>query len=458
MDAGLLNTTGTGPTMTHSEHIVDENDQKESTYIPKSDLISVIRAHEQKKKNVVRDDEELGLSFEFYTHSVYNIDNTAQTFCALFEFKINRQLAGIPNRIFTKITSFVVFSRCHVVLWNLTISQSHILFIDDFSEQEVREYAEDPDGFTPKVFSFLPISAIELKQMEPHKFSDGNPYFIKCHEDDTVWVHELWLCNLTFAETMELERFPFDVQHYEMNLQLDARDIPNRFNHVHGTFIVDKTNLIGCDFESHGHQQLTLIEETEGHEGQLMIKFRAIFGVKRDWQFYALRVILILAIISFLSNLCFFFGDFEESMPERFGTISTSLLTTVAFIFIISEYIPPLKYLTFLDVYIYGTFGYIVLIAIENVALSVSDSLQEIENVDYVVAASNMVIWFLAHLLFGIQARKAINREMKKFLQFKQELDESDEHEKTVISSNNKRYDEVQKVGGERRHLRNKQK
>lgn len=330
------------------------------------------------QENVIEDTNHSGLKFDLYAHSIYNIDNTAQTFSCLFELQIHRQL----------------------------------------SKQELEIYTDKPDEFRPDLFSWYPTSAVEVNRMQPHTFGSGNPYYL-IHAGDGVWVFELWHCNMTFTETMRLENFPFDVQHYEMRFQWDARDLPNRYKITRGAFKVANTNLIGCDFQTHGHQQVYYLD-TKDHQ---VIHFHAVFGVKRDWHFYALRVILVMAIISFLSNACFFFGDIEDSVSDRFGSISTSLLTTVAFIFIISEWVPPLKYLTFLDVYIYSTFGYIFLIAIEIAVVSSFEWFAEIENIDYLVAGGNVVIWVLFHFVYGMKARRAYQVELQKFRKFKKHID-----------------------------------
>lgn len=403
------------------------DEEKESASETQQELQDMVIAHQQKRENMIKETEQLGLKLELYANSIYGIDNTAQTFSCSFHFKIHRQL-----------------SQC-----------------------EFEEYARNPDDFQPKLLTWYAPNAVNVERMDAQKFSDGNPYYLMYLSDGTVWVFEKWVCNMTFVATTGLKNFPFDVQLYEMQISFDARDIPNRFKIARGGFIVANTNLIGCDFQTYRHQQLTLQDKRK----KMLVKFWACFGVKRDWQFYAVRVIFVLAIISFLSNMCFFFGDIEDTTSDRFGSISTSLLTTVAFIFIISEYLPPLKYLTFLDVYIYSTFGYIFLIAIENVVLTSIEFVAEVENIDYLVAGGNVVIWVLFHILYGIKARGASQKELKKFGKFKRDIDEKteratiqtgDQSEEKGLSVRKEKYDrfedyqEIDGVRGARRYLQNK--
>lgn len=150
------------------------------------ELMSVIRKRGETRKEKLQNMEELGISVNLCAKSIYDVDNSAQTFSATFEFWVNRQL----------------------------------------SKHELRLYVENPDDFKPKQLHFWPGKCVEVKEKELHKWTDGKTFFVGHDpESDSMILSQLWICNMVFSEKMELENFPFDVQHCEMGFHLDGRDI-----------------------------------------------------------------------------------------------------------------------------------------------------------------------------------------------------------------------------------------
>eukprot|EP00494_Astrolonche_serrata_P008342 UN08379 len=72
----------------------------------------------------------------------------------------------------------------------------------------------------------------------------------------------------------------------------------------------------------------------------------------RYWQYYVWRVLLILNIISIMTFAVFGFD--EETLHDQFAYLATLLLSTVAYLYIIAEKVPSLKYLTLIDKYLYA--------------------------------------------------------------------------------------------------------
>lgn len=365
----------------HAENVAVEDQAGKRSNVTEEGL-SLIRARHNKKQRMIENMEELGVILSVCAWCIYNIDNSAQTFSVTFEFWISRQL----------------------------------------SEREIQQYNDDPDGFEPKQLNFWPERCVEVKEKELHRFNNGKEFYVEyLPKFDIVGVHHVWICNMVFSEVMELKNFPFDVQHCEMGFFLDGRDIAKephtdskmyyRFKDVgQSNFRVYNTTLEGCDFDNqHQETSMEILEERQFHG--TVIDFRAGFGVRRQWGYYLRNVVLVLAIISFLSNMCFLFGDIEDSIDNRFEFISTTLLTVVAFIFITSEYTPKLNSMTFLDKYIIATLGYVVLMAIETALMIIIDS---VEWNDYAVAACNLAIWLVGHIVFAFAARMAYKKELGK--------------------------------------------
>lgn len=392
----------------------------------KKKLVSFLKERDNYTANVDKDNmEELALNINLWANSIYDFKNTEQTFSAWFEFAIRREL----------------------------------------SFREMEEYKNNKDEFEPKLLSFWGTNCVKVEHMEPFRFFNGKPYIV--HYDawrETMFVYQLWLCNMVFTESMELENFPFDVQHCRMDFQLDARDVvwssdsrrDIRFvDDNESKFVIASTTLEGCAFETHCHQTIGLrLNDPHWSNGRIAI-FQAGFAVERHWKFYVRNVFLVLSILSFLSNMCFLFGDIEDTVSDRFDFISTTLLTIVAFIFIIREYVPRLSYMTLVDWYIFITLAYIVCIAIENLLLSIIDSMEVDE---YVLFGTNLVIWLVIHIGFVIKGVRARNVELKKFDLFKHEVDGTEWKGTGIKASGQKiegKHDRFKEIDGARLYLRN---
>lgn len=144
--------------------------------------------------------------------------------------------------------------------------------------------------------------------------------------------------------------------------------------------------------------------------------------LKRQWKFYLYRVVLVLFIIGLITLSVFIFG--EDSIADRFGFISTTLLTVVAYMFIIKEYLPQLNYLTLLDLYIYFILGYIGLVAVECVIVELLED--EIDtSLDFIFFISDLVFFAVIHIIFVIYAVKRNNVEWAEVRQAKFSLDDN---------------------------------
>ena len=143
--------------------------------------------------------------------------------------------------------------------------------------------------------------------------------------------------------------------------------------------------------------------------------------MRRHWAYFVERVIIVLSILSFMTNGCFLFGN--DSTADRFGYVSTMLLTAVAFMLVTASFIPHLNYLTLLDKYVYFVFVFILWIAIlVGISGFWHDELDN-EKTDHFLLIINLTIWTLVHIIFGIQSYRAYTLENKKIGMIKEEVD-----------------------------------
>ena len=183
------------------------------------------------------------------------------------------------------------------------------------------------------------------------------------------------------------------------------------------------TSLIGWDFEKRPCLQIMVHPDTEKVDIPWII-ISYVFTLKREWQFYITRVVLLLCIISLLTNFVFIFG--EDVIADKFGFISTMLLAGVAYVFVVSGYIPPLKYFTWLDYYLYFTFLYIGFIGIE-VGITTIILIDDLDfddfNIDYLFLVCNFIIWIIVHIIFYLRAKQDNDIEINKISQPKCTID-----------------------------------
>ena len=77
--------------------------------------------------------------------------------------------------------------------------------------------------------------------------------------------------------------------------------------------------------------------------------------VKRKWQVFMWNIVFMVCCIELLA-LTTFSMDVEEDAADRMGLSITLILTAVAFLHIVKSGLPPVPYLTFLDIYVYCSY------------------------------------------------------------------------------------------------------
>lgn len=107
----------------------------------------------------------------------------------------------------------------------------------------------------------------------------------------------------------------------------------------------------------------TRVTKVEGETGQPTSRCSFVFEAKRHVNYYLLRIFLPLTIIILVSGLTFFLQDFSK----RIDIAGANLLIFVAFNFTISNDLPRLGYMTFMDAIILTTFVFSGLVVMVNV-------------------------------------------------------------------------------------------
>ena len=146
------------------------------------------------------------------------------------------------------------------------------------------------------------------------------------------------------------------------------------------------------------------------------------FIIRREWKFYIFRVVIVLSIVSFFATFVFLFGE-TGNLADRLGFVATMLLTTVAFMFIVKEYLPTLPYLTLLDKYVYFSLVFVLAVGVESCIESPLVRYEVLDGNDLILFFVNLTVWASVHVWFVIVCVAAHKRESKKLTMLKIESD-----------------------------------
>lgn len=104
------------------------------------------------------------------------------------------------------------------------------------------------------------------------------------------------------------------------------------------------------------------IKKVQFGNGQWHNMLRLNVKVARKTGFYTMRVQSILTLITF-SGIASNFAS--ESLDGQLGYLSACLLAAVAYLYVLSDALPKLEYLTLMDQYIYACIVYIVALIVQ---------------------------------------------------------------------------------------------
>jgi hypothetical protein len=171
-----------------------------------------------------------------------------------------------------------------------------------------------------------------------------------------------------------LERFTVTLQAPEFDFIQYPFDLQKFFLHVEAVMPVDFVRFELLEEYSQLGDQLgeeewvvektwTTTDEVAGITGKPTSRFSFGFEASRHLNFYFLRIFLPLVIIILISWFTFFLNDYSK----RVDMAVANLLVFVAFNFTISNDLPRLGYLTFIDAIMFTAFVFTGLVVLVNV-------------------------------------------------------------------------------------------
>merc|ERR1712129_455203 len=139
--------------------------------------------------------------------------------------------------------------------------------------------------------------------------------------------------------------------------------------------------------------------------------------VMRKWQVFMWNIVFMVCCIEVLA-LTTFSMDVEEDAADRMGLSITLILTAVAFLHIVKSGLPPVPYLTFLDIYVYCSYLFLVAIMLETALLTAAAGVV----IEDFVVVDEFFFWlcvgylFLYHVLFLLYSMKVRREETMKLV------------------------------------------
>lgn len=211
------------------------------------------------------------------------------------------------------------------------------------------------------------------------KFADERgiftPAFAIQNQQWQRWTQNSGVIIFSDGQAVYGERFTVKLQAPEFNFVKYPFDTQKFFVHVQAVYPTTFMNYVPLDGYSRLGGQLgeeewlfrkswTGTSEVEGATGKPTSLFSFGFSAHRHLNYYLLRIFVPLAIIVVVSWLTFFLQDFGK----RVDLAGANLLIFIAFNFTISNDLPRLGYVTFMDAIVVTTFVFSGLVVITSVA------------------------------------------------------------------------------------------
>jgi len=200
------------------------------------------------------------------------------------------------------------------------------------------------------------------------------PDFFFQNQQGRRFTHDSKISVFNNGHAIYLERFTATLQAPEFDFVQYPFDTQIFFLHVQGGMPIDFFKFKPLEGYSQLGNQLgeeewefdnvwTTTDEVTGITGKPTSRFSFGFNANRHLNYYFLRIFMPLIIIILVSWFTFFLNDYSK----RVDMAVANLLVFVAFNFTISNDLPRLGYITFIDTIMFATFLFAGLVVLVNV-------------------------------------------------------------------------------------------
>jgi hypothetical protein len=174
-------------------------------------------------------------------------------------------------------------------------------------------------------------------------------------------------------------RSPFDLRDFPLDRQVlpvtlisidyGPEKVDLRFDT--STHLDGPTRIAGWVVEDEGYRVgvLDTVTQDQPGEGENFVRFDYEFQVRRELGYYVWRVIVPMTFIVLMSWAVFWIDP--GMVGVQIGLASTSILTLIAFLFSINAILPPISYLTRIDIFLFASLAIVFVAFAEAVATAV---------------------------------------------------------------------------------------
>jgi len=263
-------------------------------------------------------------------------------------------------------------------------------------------------------------------------------------------------CEMTFAEELELQSFPFDCQ--DLSCIIEERTttgtqcvfLPElrkpKFGSIDPRYsVIDEWDLETAVLEF--GDTSNALSRSKSSYAMIVLRLK----VKRRWKVFFANIVFLMACISLLGLTSFALD--ESDLGDRLNLLITLILTAVAFGVIVTASLPNVPYLTYLDKYILCQYMFLVFLMGETALLEREDDpdscciTRDGDQVVFILASIWTVVFNAGFFIYGWHVR---TEEAKKLTLSSDEVEKEVNQSRPALLFN---YMNRQRVGVEERLL-----
>eukprot|EP01083_Nonionella_stella_P284456 968401_1 len=211
-------------------------------------------------------------------------------------------------------------------------------------------------------------------------------------------------CEMTFAEELELQSFPFDCQ--DLSCIIHERTTGG----VKCIFLPElrKPNFASIDPRysviDEWDLETAVLEfgDADPHASRARTSYAMIvlrLKVKRRWKVFLVNIMFLMACICLLALTAFSLG--ADDLGDRLNLLITLILTAVAFSYVVFDSLPNVPYLTFMDKYILGSYAFLVFLMIQTAMLRQTWFTEKMDKIVFYASIIWLILFNSGFLLYG---------------------------------------------------------
>ena len=274
------------------------------------------------------------------------------------------------------------------------------------TQKEYENFLHTPENFQPTHVPDIGFEdALEKKLLRTirHEKHDDSEWRVTLNDQKKPMARSYEVYLVTFLQDFELMNFPFDQQILHMTFSIVTDD---QFE-----LLAVKYDL---DYRFVSPQEEWILNENindiyvKEDAWQTFISFKMV--AERSIVFFCSKVLLILGLMTFTTNL----GVIIEKHCDQLSFITTLLLTQVAYLYVVQDQIPVLKYLTIMDYYILSCILFSFFLLCQCTTIEILKSEFDVEFSKIKILIANVSIYAFALLSFIFKTYDSIYKEKKR--------------------------------------------